>query len=126
MIPSRSTPLACQSGLYRAMISEPPRSGCVPADADQSGRHQREVGHDAPEAAAAASVLKFPNVVVRAWNAVPARIPPISAPATLPMPPTTVSITRARLMKMMNVSALTLTDALDKSTPRGRRSLPRS
>ena len=48
-----------------------------------------------------ASVLRLVKVDVRAVNAVPARTPPISAPATLPIPPTTVSITRARLMKMM-------------------------
>ncbi len=39
------------------------------------------------------------------------------APATLPIPPTTVSITRARLMKMMYVVELTLTEAADSRMP---------
>ena len=47
------------------------------------------------------SVLRFWNVEVSAVKAVPARIPPMSAPATLPIPPTTVSMTSARLTKMM-------------------------
>ena len=110
--------MACQSGLYRATMSGTAPLGLRPRlTPTRAGATSDRLAMTLQKPPPPASVLRLPNVVVRAWNAVPARMPPMSAPATFPMPPTTVSMTRARLMKMMNVSALTLTDALDRSTP---------